>query len=171
MKSFLTNVTDQQPLKCVDCISQNGCSKSIPLISLLDSDNTTIFKSWPILDDSIIYSQLHDMANRTKTEEESITKLKIQFKDLKAHLIESLEKKEQEMCQSIYEKIKSFEQVIEVYNEISQKNKLKEIILNQYQNFSQQNLILKKIIAQNLQNQDIMKTKILEQIQNTNLSS
>ncbi|KAL4462248.1 hypothetical protein ABPG72_011576 [Tetrahymena utriculariae] len=129
-------------LKCSKCIQDVQISNTISLSDLLASDSKTVFKYWPILNnDSQIYEQL-------------LAAQKV-FGDLN-----NLKQNQQ----SIRSDQDIYDQILNEYNRLSQKEKLKEIIRHTFQNLQDKNSALKQIIKNNFENQENSKRSLLQLI-------
>ncbi|KAL4477658.1 hypothetical protein ABPG74_002808 [Tetrahymena malaccensis] len=163
---IIINIQEDQNycLKCVDCISYEPIKRAIPLISLLESKNKTIFKGWPILDDQKIYQQLIEISSKESYVEETQKKINSYFKELRSSIDFVIQEKELEMLKQTEFHWDVNQKIIEVYNEHSCKQELKDIILNKFNNFEQQNQLIKEIIGKTIKNQDILKQKMSDQL-------
>ncbi|KAL4484659.1 hypothetical protein ABPG74_019836 [Tetrahymena malaccensis] len=156
-----------QLLKCFDCLIEQPF-KFVPLIKLLDSGLNTIIKGWPILEDSQIYDQLKDMKQKDDLIIQDIQKIQSFYESLKTEIISLLQKKEKDTLKDLYSRYDSIENPIDIYNRISQKEKLKEVIVNSYQNQELQNDEFSKIIKENLENQQYYRSQILDSLDKLN---
>ncbi|KAL4474421.1 hypothetical protein ABPG72_007820 [Tetrahymena utriculariae] len=162
------DVIDGQALKCLDCIyeqSYNTFFPYIPLDVLLKSDSQTIFKGWPIFDDSQIYQDLFKISMKPYSFYQE--QIKTFFKQLKSQINYHIELKENQIIQNLNQNKDLTQLILDEYNLFSCKDQLKDILLNQNDDFSKQNQMLKDILKDNKINYAIKKAKIQNLINKT----
>ncbi|KAL4484697.1 hypothetical protein ABPG74_019874 [Tetrahymena malaccensis] len=157
-------------LKCLDCLIEKPF-KCVPLIKILESDFNTILKGWPIFDDSQIYDQLKDMKQKEDFIMQDIQTVLNFYESLKKEIILLIQKEEKETIKNLQTRYENLEYPLDLYNKISQKEKLKDIIFNSYQNQDKQNYEFQKIVKENLQNQENYKGQIFYSFNNLNRST
>ncbi|KAL4484694.1 hypothetical protein ABPG74_019871 [Tetrahymena malaccensis] len=157
-------------IKCLECLAVQPF-KFVPLIKFLDSDYSDILKGWPILEDSQFYDHLKGMKQKDDHIMQEIQKVLNFFDKLKKEINKIIEKEEKDLVNDIQTKYDNLEYPIDLYNKISSKVELKDIILNSYQNQEKQDELFSQIIKQNLENQEIYKQKMLESLENYNKNS
>ncbi|KAL4508737.1 hypothetical protein ABPG73_006123, partial [Tetrahymena malaccensis] len=156
---------DQHQLECVFCVYQQQQRKLyLPLELIIDSDDRTIFKSWPIYDDTQIYQSLLEFSQRESFLEENLNKVKVFFKEFKAHVMMIIEQKESEILQNVELKSEGNANVLNEYNILSQKKKLKDIVLNHCSDLDQQDKLFKELIRENKQNLERNQQKLADLI-------
>ncbi|KAL4484696.1 hypothetical protein ABPG74_019873 [Tetrahymena malaccensis] len=154
-------------LQCLGCHAEQHF-KFIPLMAFLNSDFSTIIKGWPILEDSQLYQQLKGTAQKETLIQQDIQKVQNYYKSLRTVINSLIDEKEKKSLMNIQKRYDKFEYPIDLYNQFSNKEKLKDIILNQYQNQDKQNEQFSQIVKENLQNQENNKKKLLESLDNLN---
>ncbi|KAL4506266.1 hypothetical protein ABPG73_017000, partial [Tetrahymena malaccensis] len=166
---------EQNQLECLHCVYKQQNKQYLPLELIIDSNEQTIFKGWPVFDDSQIYEKLLEATEQESFKEENIQDVKIFFKELKAQIFALIEQKENELLQIVEQKSNTNANILEEYNQLSQKEKLKDIILNKFQDLESQDKMLKDLVRENKMNQlrnkakleDILKTQKLFKIDMT----
>ncbi|KAL4512635.1 hypothetical protein ABPG72_020472 [Tetrahymena utriculariae] len=136
----IENQENEYLLKCLDCLLEQPF-KCVPLVKFIDSDFNTLIKGWPIIDDSQIYNQLKGMKQKEDFMMQEIKKILSFYQKLKQEIISLIEKKEKDTLKDFETRYENYEYPIDLYNKISQKEKLKDIIFNQYQNQDTKNKI------------------------------
>ncbi|KAL4484658.1 hypothetical protein ABPG74_019835 [Tetrahymena malaccensis] len=154
-------------LKCWECFAEQNF-KFIPLKIFLNNDVSKIIKGWPIFEDSQLYYQLKGISTRENLIKQDIQNVQNYYQSLKKEINNLIDEKEKQTLKNIYMNYEQFEYPIDLYNQISKKEKLKDIILNQYQNQEKQNELFSQIVKENLQNQENYKKKMLESLDNLN---
>ncbi|KAL4506303.1 hypothetical protein ABPG73_017037 [Tetrahymena malaccensis] len=157
---------DENQLQCMLCAYRNQNQQYLPLELIIDSKNETIFKGWPVFDDKKIYQNVLEATQQVSYKEQNIQDVKIFFKELKAQVFNLIEQKENELLQIVEQKSNSSSNILKVYNYLSQKERLKDIILNHHQDLESQDKLLKDLIRENKQNQETNRAK-LEDVLNT----
>ncbi|KAL4489359.1 hypothetical protein ABPG72_019014 [Tetrahymena utriculariae] len=157
---------EQNQLECLHCVYKQSNKQYLPLDLIIDSNEQTIFKGWPVFDDSQIYENLLEATQQVSYKEENIQEVKVYFKELKAKVFELIEQKESELLQIVEQNSNSNVTILEEYNSLSQKERLRNIILNNFQDLESQDKMLKDLIKENKLNQERNKASI-EDILNT----
>ncbi|EAR81559.3 kinase domain protein, partial (macronuclear) [Tetrahymena thermophila SB210] len=157
------NYSNQQMLKCIYCLSEQTF-KFLPLKQVLDSNQSTLFKGWPILDDTEIYEQLMVIPKKEELIKQSIQNVQVFYKLLRDEINLLIDKKEKDSLINIEMRYDSFEYPWDLYNRICQKEKLKDIILNQYQDFINQNQAFSLIVKENIEKQKVYKEQMLNSL-------
>ncbi|EAS05735.3 kinase domain protein (macronuclear) [Tetrahymena thermophila SB210] len=145
------NHSSEQMLKCIYCI-QGKSVIFLPLKCVLEG--STFLKGWPILDDSKIYEQLLQIPKKDELLNQYIQDVQNFYKFLKHEINLLIDKKEKDSLMNIQKRCDSFEYPLDLYDRISQKEKLKDIIINQCQDFHNQNQAFSQIVKENLQKQE-----------------
>ncbi|KAL4478571.1 hypothetical protein ABPG74_006806, partial [Tetrahymena malaccensis] len=153
---------EQNQLECLHCVYQQQNKQYLPLELIIDSKNQTIFKGWPVLEDSQIYQNLLEATQQESLKEENIQEVKVFFKKLKAQVFNLIEQRENELLQIVEQKSNSRPKILEEYNSLSQKERLKDIILNHHQDLESQDKLLKDVVRENKKNQEIIKARLEE---------
>ncbi|KAL4478536.1 hypothetical protein ABPG74_006771 [Tetrahymena malaccensis] len=151
---------EQNQLECLHCVYRQQNKQYLPLELIIDSNEQTIFKGWPVFDDSQIYENLLEATEQESFKEENIQEVKIFFKELRAQVFELIEQKESELLQIVEQKSNTNAKILEEYNQLSQKERLKDIILNKFQDLESQDKILKDLIRENKLNQQRNKARL-----------
>ncbi|KAL4484657.1 hypothetical protein ABPG74_019834 [Tetrahymena malaccensis] len=154
-------------LKCLECFTEQNF-KFIPLKLFLNNEFSKIIKGWPILEDSQFFQQLKGISTRENLIQSEIQNVQNYYQSLKKEIINLIDEKEKQTLKNICKNYENFEYPLDLYNQISKKEKLKDIILNQYQNLDKQNELFSQIVKENLQNQENYKKKMLESLDNLN---
>ncbi|KAL4510456.1 hypothetical protein ABPG72_020918 [Tetrahymena utriculariae] len=157
---------EQHQLECLHSVYKQQNKQYLPLDLFIDSNELTIFKGWPVFDDSQIYENLLVATQQESYKEENIQNVKIFFKELKAKVFELIEQKESELLQIVEQYSNSNTKILEEYNSLSQKERLKDILLNNQQDLETQDKLLKDLIKENKLNQQRNKDR-LEDVLNT----
>ncbi|KAL4509425.1 hypothetical protein ABPG72_018356 [Tetrahymena utriculariae] len=154
------NEQEQHQLECLHCVYKQQNNQYLPLDLIIDSNEQTIFKGWPVFDDSQIYENLLEATQQVSYKEENIQEVQVFFKALKANVFELIEQKESELLLIVEQNSNSSIKIQEEYNSISQKERLRDIILNNYQDLESQDKMLKELIKENKLNQEINKARL-----------
>ncbi|KAL4489357.1 hypothetical protein ABPG72_019012 [Tetrahymena utriculariae] len=135
--------------KCLKCLALGSYQNTILIDELLESEFKTIFKNWPNLNElnEFIYKNLDRVSKRQGQLHENIDKVNQFFYEFKTQVIKTLEEKEKEILKNLQEIEESYNLPLLKYNELSQKEKLKNILQNQ--DISKQIEDIKNIIKQN----------------------
>ncbi|EWS75539.1 kinase domain protein (macronuclear) [Tetrahymena thermophila SB210] len=159
----IDNYSNQKMLQCLYCLSGQTI-KFLPLKQILDSNQSTLFKGWPILDDSEIYDQLMLIPQKEELIKQRIQDVQIFYKLLRDEINLLIDKKEKDSLVNIEKRYQSFEYPLDLYNRICQKAKLKDIILNQYKDFHNQNQAFSLIVKENIEKQKVYQEQMLNSL-------
>ncbi|KAL4489315.1 hypothetical protein ABPG72_018970 [Tetrahymena utriculariae] len=163
-----TDVSSKYKLKCVDCLAQCNNRNFIPLLTLLDGDKKIIFRNWPVINDELIYDQLIQISKRNSFKEEAQKQIQTFFKEFRVIIDQKLESKQSEMMKYTEDFYDINDKIFNLYNQLSAKEELKDIILNKNDDFEKQNLILSEIVQSILLRQESLKQSLLESILHLN---
>ncbi|KAL4469661.1 hypothetical protein ABPG72_013426 [Tetrahymena utriculariae] len=157
---------DQYVLKCLKCLDKKQLSMCcIYLDELLDSEFETIFEGYPFFEDDEMQEKLRQITFKNQLINKTKERIEIFFKKLISNVIDMLQKKQDQIIRNLELKEQK-ENLINKYNEISQKEKLKDIIKNEYEDFEKQNSMLKEIIRNNIENQEQNNRILIDLINN-----
>ncbi|KAL4506265.1 hypothetical protein ABPG73_016999 [Tetrahymena malaccensis] len=95
---------EQNQLECLHCVYKQQNKQYLPLELIIDSNEQTIFKGWPVFDDSQIYEKLLEATKQESFKEQNKQDVKIFFKELKAQVFALIEQKENELLQIVEQK-------------------------------------------------------------------
>ncbi|KAL4464897.1 hypothetical protein ABPG74_011458 [Tetrahymena malaccensis] len=160
--SLSTNPNSTQFLQCARCLSQNPNQNTLDLISIIEDNEKTVFHNWPIQGDIQLQQNLQNAFQPDFSVEGLQSQITTYFENLKKSVILKINEKEQQMMQQAKSLWNINSQVIIQYNQFTEKDNLKKIIIEQNEDFNKQNLLLKETICRIYNNQNSYK-KVLEE--------
>ncbi|KAL4499279.1 hypothetical protein ABPG72_006865 [Tetrahymena utriculariae] len=162
---------NQAELKCEECIFDVGqLNEFISMQSIKMCNEDHIFTNWPPVTD---YSLLQDIKAILKPDTKLIELLEFQFDTTIRDLVNYLEQEKKKMIQKIINLRERKYQILKFYNEISGKDKLKQLIDFNKQTIQHKINDLKQLISQYFQQKEQNTTILKEQLQkykNQNIS-
>ncbi|KAL4480011.1 hypothetical protein ABPG74_020527 [Tetrahymena malaccensis] len=138
-----------QHLKCIECIQDENISPNlfIPISKIEHSNQQTILSNWPPLSDGLIKK----LSLQIKEQNEQVNKVREEviqfFKTFKQDFLDAISEKEKESMQILDRHSEKINKHIEVYNQISSKENIKQILLNYEQNQASCDQSLGKLIS------------------------
>ncbi|EAR95828.2 hypothetical protein TTHERM_00878220 (macronuclear) [Tetrahymena thermophila SB210] len=165
--SFIcTDTTQECIFKCNFCIVENLIqpNKLILLNQAIESDQKTVFLNWPIYDDQTISQKIQEFSLKQPNNLEFKEKIRSYFKELLAKVLLKIEQMQNQMLQKADSILDLNTSILELYNNLSQKQSIRQEIMNNQTSPEQKNNKLKEIIQNVNSNLDTNKQLILTKL-------
>ncbi|KAL4467734.1 hypothetical protein ABPG74_013069 [Tetrahymena malaccensis] len=158
----LDDKEDPQLIKCFKCMEENKSNNCIDIVELLQSDNHFIFQKWPIHDDDTILKDLQQMKQWPFAQ--YCEEINLIFDEI----IEKVQSKRKEILKDLGQIQENQQKPLDYYKQISQKEKLVNIIKNQFADQKEQNQMILSVIKENEQNYGSNKKQLVDLINEAN---
>ncbi|EAR90252.1 ubiquitin family protein, putative (macronuclear) [Tetrahymena thermophila SB210] len=150
----------QDVLKCQDCIIEEQLSTEnlIQIYKILESKENTIFKNWPPFESSKkkqLYEDICKETNKNNGIDILQAQLESYFKDLQERVIEKIQSTFKKLASQMNEVILSESQILNIYNQVSQKEELKNVISSFTQNKQEKINLLQNIITNKIKQTNV----------------
>ncbi|EWS74372.1 hypothetical protein TTHERM_000881459 (macronuclear) [Tetrahymena thermophila SB210] len=161
-----TDTTQQCVFKCIFCIVENSIqsNKLILLNEAIENDQKTVFPNWPIYDDQTISQKIKEISLKQPNQLELKEQIKSYFKELLSKVVIKIEQMQDKMLKKADTIQDLNASIIELYNNLSQKQSIKQEIMNNQTSPEQKNDKLKEIISKVNSNLDQNKQLILTKL-------
>ncbi|KAL4454607.1 hypothetical protein ABPG74_021812 [Tetrahymena malaccensis] len=150
-------------LKCEECIFDGGeLNQFISLQSIKKCNEDHIFTNWPPVTDS---SLLQDIRAILKSDTKLIELLEFEFDKIIRDLMTYLEQEKKKMIQKVISLREKKEEILKLYNEISGKDKLKQLTSFSKQTIQQKMSVLKQFISEYFEQKEQNTISLKQQLQ------
>ncbi|KAL4473910.1 hypothetical protein ABPG74_022774 [Tetrahymena malaccensis] len=142
----------QDILKCQDCIIEEQLSTEnlVQIYKIIESNENTIFKNWPPFENSKknqLYEDICKETNKNNGIDSIQAQLQEFFKELQDKVIHKIQSTFKKLASQLNEVFLSESQILNIYNQVSQKQELKNAILSFPENNQDKLNLLQKIIT------------------------
>ncbi|KAL4478491.1 hypothetical protein ABPG74_006726 [Tetrahymena malaccensis] len=162
--SLATDPNSPQYLQCAQCISENPNQNTLHLLGLIEENEKTVFKNWPVFGQSQLYEKLKLIFEEDYSIEGLQTQISSFFLNLRKQIEHKINQKEEQMLTQA-KKFQIFnQQVIYHYNKIAEKEQLKNIIVNHKDDFGKQYELFREIFIKISTNQQKYQEELNEKI-------
>ncbi|KAL4467729.1 hypothetical protein ABPG74_013064 [Tetrahymena malaccensis] len=158
----LDNKKDSQVIKCQKCLDEKKFKNFIDIVELLQSDDHFIFQKWPIHDDDKISKNLK------KINQWPFAQYCEEINLIFDEIVEKTQQKRKEILKDLGQIQENQQKSLNYYKQISQKEKLVDIIKNQFGDQKKQNEMILNIIKENEQNYESNKKQLVDLIYQSN---
>ncbi|KAL4474738.1 hypothetical protein ABPG74_001434 [Tetrahymena malaccensis] len=153
-----------QPLMCLSCaqIASKNSNKVIDINQFIYSEDDSVFSNFPPLQDETLYEQLDELLATQDNNylDKLISQIKTYFTSLKQQICEIIDTQEKKIKDNIIQKFNN-DSLIDTFNNISQKEKLKNLYTNYNEESAQRIIELINQMYQNIeQNTQLIKQKV-----------
>ncbi|KAL4463050.1 hypothetical protein ABPG72_009193 [Tetrahymena utriculariae] len=161
-----TDTTQECVFKCICCVVENLIqpNKLILLNQAIECEQKTVFPNWPIYDDQSFSHKIKQISLKQPNNLDLKEKIQSYFKQLQAQILLKIEQMQQQMLQKADSIWDLNTNIIELYNNISEKQSIKQEIMNSQISPEQKNKNLKQIIQNVNSNLDQNKQLILSKL-------
>ncbi|KAL4481981.1 hypothetical protein ABPG74_008070, partial [Tetrahymena malaccensis] len=157
----LDDKQDPQVVKCQKCLDENKFKIFIDIYELFQSSDYQIFQKWPIHDDDRISERLEQMKQWSLAQ--YLDEINLIFDEI----VEKIQSKRKEILKDLGQVQENYQKCLNYYQQISQKEKLAEIIKSQFGDKKKQNEMILSIIKEtDIKN---MKDEVLSSISMLNI--
>ncbi|KAL4502270.1 hypothetical protein ABPG72_000505 [Tetrahymena utriculariae] len=158
----LDDKDDLWVIKCQKCLEQKNVKSILDIVDLFQSDNNTIFNQWPIYYDNQIIQRLQEIGKQQF--DQKFNEVNHFFDELQSQIDQAIQAKRKEVIKYLAQIYEIKLEPINYYNQISQKERLIEILKTQYGDQAKQNQMILNIIKENELNYEQNKQKIVDLI-------
>ncbi|KAL4482218.1 hypothetical protein ABPG72_017999 [Tetrahymena utriculariae] len=146
----------QDTLKCQDCIIEEQLSTEnlVQIYKIIESNENTIFKNWPPFENSKkkqLYEDICKETNKSNRIDSILDQLQKYFQDFQERVIEKIQSTFKKLASQLNEVFQSESQILNIYNQVSQKEDLKNAILSFTSGKKEKMDLLKNIITDKIQ--------------------
>ncbi|KAL4472364.1 hypothetical protein ABPG74_018313 [Tetrahymena malaccensis] len=161
-----TDTTQECVFKCICCVVENLIqpNKLILLNQAVECDQKTVFPNWPIYDDQTFSQKVNEISQKQPNNLELKQKINSYFKQLQSQILLKIEQMQEQMLRKADNIFDLNTNIIELYNNISEKQSIKQEIMNNSTSPEQKNNNLKQIISNVNSNLDQNKQLILNKL-------
>ncbi|KAL4498231.1 hypothetical protein ABPG73_006705 [Tetrahymena malaccensis] len=153
---------DSQTLKCQKCIDEKKFKSFLDIVEFLQSDENFIFQKWPIYDDDKISETLEQISQWPYFQ--YCDEINLIFDDL----VQQINLKRKEILKDLGQIKDNKQKPLTYYKQISQKEKLVNIIKCQFGDQKNQNEMILDVIQENEQNYESNKKQLADLIYEAN---